>query len=570
MRQTITFRNKILAFIGAALALTTNIYAQASLSYHPDGKDFVVVNGRNMFTKSLSASSPDYCVKTSDTPVFKLSRWEAEKTLSFTITIGGKIYHLCSAARCESRFSDGSRRYILSDDSIWGKDATIELTICPLANNDGVIIKSIANNMPLEAQIVAHLEGQCDKAWIAQGENYLEIVNFEYANHTQTEMAKTFNISQRWNKATAERIEIETPDPYISNMMGPLLSASHGSWGRYAWIDGLDFDSDTPVPASNMLPPDDNTISATAKSLKRAIVNFATGCPTRAFKMMKTTLLSKMYQGDSPATIDADAIGDATQAFVQGLFGIQPEHNGSRCIIRPGLPKDWTSAAIRTPYIIYKYNRIAGKDVYEITQNFDDPMEIVIRQNIGNGEYQDIAGSNKKHQFISLQAITHDIADAPDITEIKTSNNDSIPDGAKIHEIKIDKLFNREWHKDNKTKFAIPFRTIGKGKNIAVASTTKGFNVGFDIKVKGKFDCAFLLITGKLANAGAMVVATYNDGAQETLPISTPASQAIADYEDHCLIKMPLDSKKKLKTISIVAIADGVEVGMEAITLIEK
>jgi len=564
------YKKAFVALAMATMAAVQAAQAQAPLNYRPDGRDFVAVNGHNLFTKSLYANGSDYCVKTSDTPLFKLSLWGKEKVLSLALAMGGNVYQLSAAPRCESRFADGSRRYLVSNDDAWGRWASVEITVCPLAYSDGAIMQFVSRGLPDDAQLSAHLDASDERSWAAQGETYLEIDQFDYSTHTQDEMARTFNIAQRWHKATAERIEIETPDPYINNAMGPLLSASHGDWDRFTWIDG--YETAASQKAAKSLHHGN---SKAAKSLCHSYDNFMAGSPTRAFELMRGTLVSQMYQGDCPAGMADDAIAEASQTIVQGLFGIQPNASTSRCVIRPGLPKAWTSASIRTPYLIYKYHRAGGKDIYEITQNFDQPQAIVIRQNTGNGEYRDHVGSTQKHQIISFKAITHDIIDAPDTPEESETVEEQLPEGARLQELKLDNLFNYHCAKEHKSQFPIPFRKPKRDHNVAVVSTAEGFDLGFDIKAKGKYSCAYLLMTGKsnpkVTNANnGLIIATYNDGSQETLPIATPTNWTIADYEDHCLIKMPLDKSRKLKTISIVALSDDVEIGLEGLTLLVR
>lgn len=536
MRQTNRPLNKILALPLLAITITTNIYAQAKYSYTPDGKDFVVVDGHNMFTKPLFACTADYCVKTSDIPIFKLSERGETKTLSFTITSGDKTYALGKAAHCESRYSDGARRYILSDPTAWGQQASIDLTVCPLTSREGAIMKFTSKGFAFDARISANIEGKHSMSWFAQSESYLEIDGFNYADHTQAELAKTYTIAQRWNKATAERIEINTPDNYINNVMGPLLSASHGRWDKYKWIDGYDYDAND----YEYVSPD---ASEAAEKLRLSLAEFMNGSPKRGFNLLNTTMISEMYKGDAPANMPADATGRATRAIVQGLFGIQPEGD-SRCIVRPALPREWQSASIRTPYIIYKFHKSGNKDIYEITQNFAQPHKIVIRQNIGNGQYRDIVGSDKKHQVISVAALAYPIDDAPPIAVKKHQAEDTIPTGDDCHEVKL-----------------------GKGKKKPVASTTKGHNVGFDIKAKGKYSCAYLMVAGRFNGdkESGQALATYSDGSQETISIVNPS----VNNDGQCLLKIPLDPSKKLKTVSIVALADDVEIKLERLILQE-
>lgn len=521
-----------------ALTIATNAHSQSSQYYSPEGKDFVVVGGCNMFSKSLSSNASDYCIKTSDIPVFKLSSHGEEKTLSFTITMNGKTFALVKAAHCEARYSEGARRYILSDAASWGRDASVEIIVCPLTQRNGAIMKFTCNGVAFDTELSATIEGRPTKSWFAHNESYFEVDGFDYSNHTTPEMARTFTIAQRWNKAATERIEISTPDPYLNNVIGPLLSASRGGWEKYKWIDGYDYD------AKVCAPIDDNDSEA-SREMKLSLAEYMAGSPNRAFDILRSTVVRQMYQSDSPASMPQDAIGEAMRAVVQGLFGVQPDSRNSRCIIRPGMPREWKEASIRTPYIIYKYHRVGGKDIYEVTQCFSQPHDIIIRQNTGNGGYRDIVGSSKKHQIISVATLNHDIEDAPPIVVEQAHKADTLPSGAHCRNVKI-----------------------GKGKKTPTASTAEGCDVGFDIKVKGKYSCAYLLVTGKfIANKeSGQVVATYSDGSQEVLSISNPK----ADNEGRYLLKMPLDPSKKLKTISIIALADGAEIRLERLVLSDE
>lgn len=520
-----------------------------------------------MFTKPLYASSSGYCIKTSDIPIFKIPLQGKEKTLSFTLTDNGRTYSLSKVARCISRYSDGARQYLLSDDNAWGSWASVEITVCPLTNNNGAIMKFTCKGFSFNAQLSAYIEGQHQKSWFAQEDSYLEIDALGYSCHTQKEMERNFTIARRWNKSNAERIDIATPDPYLNCVMGALLSSIHGSWNKYKWIDGDDYDAITCETGNEYS-------SEPAKKINLSLAEFMAGSPNRAFDMLKSTLVKQIYKGNSPADMPNDATGVAIRDMVQGLFGIQPDIKNYRCIIRPGLPRQWESASIHTPYLIYKYHKAGSKDIYEITQNFTKPMDIIIRQNIGNGKYRDIIGTNKRHQIISANAFTHDIEDAPAIVVNDDRMSETIETKGYCYEIRIDKFFNHKCTIEHKTTFPVPFRQRNHCYNVAVASSNKGYKVGFDIKTKGKYSCAYLLLTGKSDDKYTnkecgQIIATYSDGSQQTQQIVSFRNWYVKDYEDHCLIKMALDPKKKLKTISLVALVDDIEIGLESLTLEE-
>lgn len=98
-----------------------------------------------------------------------------------------------------------------------------------------------------------------------------------------------------------------------------------------------------------------------------------------------------------------DCIGISSRTLLQGLFGIVPDALNGRCVVRPGFPSSWDSASVTTPYMTYKYKRVGNKDVYDITQNFAQPLKIVVRQNLANGRYRDIEGSAEAHQVITVE-----------------------------------------------------------------------------------------------------------------------------------------------------------------------
>ena len=159
---------------------------------------------------------------------------------------------------------------------------------------------------------------------------------------------------------------------------------------------------------------------ATAEDLNMSLAYFKAGRPREGFQLLKATVLDQMYLGSSPANfgqiscLDAargecyrdfsDCTGTAARALIQGLFGIVPHALDSVCIIRPGFPIEWDHATISTPYLSYTYRREAGEDIYEIKQNFRQPLKIILRLNIGNGKYVDHEGTDRKVQEFRLPA----------------------------------------------------------------------------------------------------------------------------------------------------------------------
>lgn len=74
------------------------------------------------------------------------------------------------------------------------------------------------------------------------------------------------------------------------------------------------------------------------------------------------------------------------------------------CIIRPGFPLEWEHASIHTSCLTYTYRREAGEDVYEVEQHFRQPLKIILRLNLGNGQYIDHVGTMQQHQEFRMPA----------------------------------------------------------------------------------------------------------------------------------------------------------------------
>ena len=159
---------------------------------------------------------------------------------------------------------------------------------------------------------------------------------------------------------------------------------------------------------------------ATAEVMNMSLAYFKAGRPREGFQLLKANILDQMYLGSSPGNfgqisfLDAargecyrdfsDCTGTAARTLIQGLYGIVPHALDSVCIIRPGFPLEWEHTNIRTPYLSYTYRREAGEDVYEVEQNFRQPLKIILRLNLGNGQYVDHVGTTQKRQEFRMPA----------------------------------------------------------------------------------------------------------------------------------------------------------------------
>ena len=187
--------------------------------------------------------------------------------------------------------------------------------------------------------------------------------------------------------------------PYIYNKV-EYQTLSTSDWAPYEWS------------INNV---------AMAEVMHTVLAYYQAGRTEEAYQLLKANILDFMYLGSSPANFGqlskmdvatgegyrdfADVTGISSRALIQGLYGITPNALEGECIIRPGFPAAWDSASVHTPYLDYSFKRVNGKEIFDIKQNFKQPLKIVIRQNMGEGKYLDTAFSTEKVQHIELPVV---------------------------------------------------------------------------------------------------------------------------------------------------------------------
>ena len=185
--------------------------------------------------------------------------------------------------------------------------------------------------------------------------------------------------------------------PHIDVEDTGLQTISTSNWTPYAWS------------INNVAP---------AEVMHSTLAFFEAGRSKEAFNLLKANIMDNMYYGISPANFGqlsyydaargecyrdfSDCTGISSRAIMQGLFGIVPQALYGECILRPGFPQDWESVSVSTPYLSYTFNREGDEDVYVITQNFSQPLQIVFYQNLGDGRWNIVKGNADKTQVIRV------------------------------------------------------------------------------------------------------------------------------------------------------------------------
>ena len=419
---------------------------------------------------------------------------------------------------------------------------------------------------------------------------------------------------------------------------------------------------------------------AAAEVMHTALAYFEAGRSEEGYRLMKGNILDQMYYGASPGNFgqisyyDAargecyrdfgDCIGISSRTLVQGLFGIIPQALDGKCIIRPGFPAEWDSASIRTPYLSYKFTRKDGRDIFEISQHFRQPLKIVLRQNLGNGEYRDIEGSDEEYQIITLSpcerekdkgvqpnAIPDSKAESPDLSKPFRPQTISSRFNARVTDIFKNKYLSPrpqtttlqiptqgigEWcHPQltaeiNDSVFrtlirngefnvaGVPFRTPAEGDNIIYTSLWDNYPDSVTIPLKGRAASAYLLMAGSTNHMqsridNALVVVTYSDNTSDTLALRNPDNWCPIEQDYYVdgkafrvekprpyrvcfgtgdvsrnlgetlhiqgvygreipggaaqMLHMPLNAKKKLKSLTLRVLSNDVVIGLMGVTL---
>jgi len=366
-------------------------------------------------------------------------------------------------------------------------------------------------------------------------------------------------------------IPVTIDSSYLSPLSSHLYTISTSDWLPYSWSI--------------------NNVAA-AEVMHTVLAYFKAGRPEEAYRLMKANILDQMYYGASPGNFgqvsyyDAargecyrdfgDCIGISSRTLLQGLFGIIPQALDGLCIIQPGFPSAWDSASVKTPYLEYKYTRKNGQDCYEITQNFRQPLKIVLRQNLGNGQYRDIEGTADEHQVIEVSQRDGSFVTLPMLQKNRPSVIFGLDEPELSKKFKpqtiehyfnaeVDDIFKNEYlsprpetttlqiptqgigewcHpqltaeindsvfrtliKDGQFVVAgVPFRTPAMGKNIVYTSLWDNYPDAVTIPISGKAESAWLLMAGSTNHMqsridNGLVIATYKDGSQDTLILRNP------------------------------------------------
>ena len=331
----------------------------------------------------------------------------------------------------------------------------------------------------------------------------------------------------------------ELPHIPISSQLYTLATSN---WMPYAW----DMNNVTPVSA-----------------LRAAIAYFKAGRNEEGFQLMKANIVDQMYDSQAPANFGlsskhdvvngeqgrdmADCISVAERTLVEGLFGIRPDAFTGRCLLQPGFPESWDSASIHTPYIDFTFRRQGNLLVYDVTQHFSDPQQLVLRVNLGLGRFRDIQGTSEAHQVFAVEAplkfpevyVYSSYEEEPP----QTQGTDEPTFDGKFQKIKIepyynaavndispevmDTVFRKNIIKNEFLVMGVPFLTPIEGNNIICTSLSERYPDKVTIPLSERASRAWMLLAGTTNTresrmVNGLIVARYQDGTADTLQLVNP------------------------------------------------
>ena len=352
------------------------------------------------------------------------------------------------------------------------------------------------------------------------------------------------------------------------------------------------------ISTSDWLPYDWSINNVAAEEVMHtALAYFQAGRSEEGFRLIKANIMDQAYLGGSPGNFGqisyydkargelyrdfSDNCGISARTFIQGLYGIRPDALNGRCYIRPGFPDEWNEASIETPYFKYSFRREGDKDVYDVEQNFAQPLQIVLRRNTGDGGYVETLGSSEKHQTFVVPRVKQKPAPKPLIT---ATHADDLDWGNRFDDVQADRLetvnMDAKWNSSVSDIFrnsyltprspyttlqipvhgigewchpeamadiddialrrkvdrngllttdilGIPFRYAAKGHNIAYTSLWDNYPDAVTMPLSGKATHAYLLMAGSTNYMqshidNGLVIVRYTDNTADTLHLQNP------------------------------------------------
>ncbi len=230
--------------------------------YFPEGDMIVCENGTNRFTRALYGSHTDWRLETSDRPVFAVVKKNNHRHICFKVN----DIPLDSTDYCKAAYVNGMRIYRLRDHR-WGEHAELVLQVVAMPDREGAVwlfddrcfdavpqfqalVCAIANpKLHRNGDIGADKPGVFEAApmaeplatsrWKGGNEHFFVIDSINrIANVSCDEGRQMFMSAVVHNGMMGNRLQFNTPDPYINTLGSALVFAADGDWDGQTWLHG--------------------------------------------------------------------------------------------------------------------------------------------------------------------------------------------------------------------------------------------------------------------------------------------------------------------------------------------
>ena len=141
---------------------------ERSLRYHPEGGDFVIVNGDRKFNRALYGTNTAFRVETGDVPEFGLFMPNMGGNMQLGLISGDKSLWLNDAEYIKSIYRPGARIYEIKDPFIGNGKLTI--SVLAMADAEGMVIKIESQNLPSGIQLLTLFGGASNKRFFRNGD----------------------------------------------------------------------------------------------------------------------------------------------------------------------------------------------------------------------------------------------------------------------------------------------------------------------------------------------------------------------------------------------------------------
>lgn len=139
-----------------------------SLRYHPDGNDFVIINGNRRFTRALYGTHTAFRVEAGDLPEFALYMPGMGGNMQLGLLAGSQSKWIIHAQTIEARYRPGCMLYTIRD-SLLGK-GTLHLKVLAMADAEGVLIQARLEKVNRPVQLCWVYGGASGKKFSRDGD----------------------------------------------------------------------------------------------------------------------------------------------------------------------------------------------------------------------------------------------------------------------------------------------------------------------------------------------------------------------------------------------------------------